>query len=340
MNHPEAGTGSDCGITAHMPESSPKNLNSAPPARAAFFLVGPTAVGKTSVAHFIAHDRHRSILSADSMLVYSGMDVGTAKPSREEREEVTYYGIDLVDPGGSFSVWDYHEYATGVLATVSDASPMIVAGGTGLYVKALTHGLDPSPPPNPVARQYWRSVFLSGGLSALQHALSRLDPDALESLADRQNERRLIRALETAGEDRRESSSSWCSHASGAPLVGLSMDPAVLNRRIEKRIEEMLRGGLMAEGERLLDAGTELSQTARQAIGYAEVFDCLRGRCSIEEAKARMVVRTRRLAKKQRTWFRHQANVTWVDVSETAHVAEIAEQVCAQWDAQGPTEIR
>jgi len=331
---------SDCGTTAKRNESSPANQEPNSLARAAFFLVGPTAVGKTAVAHVIARDRGSSILSADSMLVYTGMDVGTAKPSREERGEVTYYGIDLVRPGASFSVWDYHEYAAGVLATASDTSPMIVAGGTGLYVKALTHGLDPSPPPNPAARQYWASVFHSGGRNALQHALRDLDPDAYKALADRENERRLIRALERVGEERRGASSSWSGRSAGTPMVGLSMDPAALNRRIEERIDEMLRSGLMAEGERLLDAGTELSQTARQAIGYAEVFDCLRGECSIEEAKARMVVRTRRLAKKQRTWFRHQANVVWLDVRETAGVAEIAEQVCAQWDKLGPTETR
>ncbi len=304
---------------------------------AAFFLVGPTAVGKSSVAQYLAEQRSASILSADSMLIYRGMDIGTAKPTVAERGDVPYYGVDLAEPDESFNVWDYRRDALEALAALPEGEELIVTGGTGLYVKSLVHGLEDRPGGDAALRAEWERRLADEGIAALQEAVRRAAPERYEALADKENPRRLIRALETAGAP--PETPSWQSTEEPV-LAGLSMEPELLNARIAQRVEEMYAQGLVEEVTRLLERERPLSETARQAIGYAEAIALIEGQATQAEAVERTVVRTRRLAKRQRTWFRHQANVDWVEVTPGADVAALAEQVAQRWRKHGATEIR
>lgn len=304
---------------------------------AAYFLVGPTAVGKSTVAQHLAEQRSASILSADSMLIYRGMDIGTAKPTMAERGDVPYYGVDLADPDEGFSVWDYRQHALEALALLDDNRELIVTGGTGLYVKSLIHGLEDRPGGDPALRAEWKQRLEEEGIGPLQEAVRQADPALFEALADKENPRRLIRALETAGSP--QATPSWQS-ADEPVLVGLSMDPKLLNVRIAQRVEEMYAQGLVEEVTRLLERESPLSKTARQAIGYAEAIELIEGQVTRAEAVERTTIRTRRLAKRQRTWFRHQANVAWVEVTPESDVATVGDQVAQRWREHGATEIR
>lgn len=300
----------------------------------AYCLVGPTAVGKTSVAQHIAEQGGQAILSADSMLVYKGMDVGTAKPTMEERASVRYFGIDLVEPDREFSVFDYvaHVHDEG-----DDLSGCILAGGTGLYVQALLCGLSDVPGSDPELRKAWEEAVEKEGVAPLQEELRARFPEAYESLEDKQNPRRLIRALEIAEGGSALPKDEWQESAERIP--GIRMEPAALLERIEARVDAMYEGGVIEEVRGLLDRYGDLSSTARQAIGYSETIDLINGKCSLEDAKQGVVKRTRQLAKRQMTWFRNRMNVDWLDIRPGMEVAEIAELVRERWENNCPAEI-
>ena len=318
--------------------------------RDAFFLIGPTASGKTGVAQLLAERMGAAILSADSMLLYQGMDIGTAKPTAAERGRVPYYGVDLAVPGERFSVWQFRQYAWEVCQR--ETRPLIVVGGTGLYIKALIDGLSESPERNEARQQQWWQCYEKEGLGVLQEALRTRDAAGYAAFPDKENPRRLVRALEVlegGGElkaRRHWSSEDGASDASEtavlpAPVAGLRLPVAVLAERIKQRVEAMLAGGLLDEARALLAThGGRPEGTAAQAIGYAEAFDYVEGRCTIESAVERICIRTRRLAKRQRTWFRHQARVAWVDVEDGESSAVVAERVSQVWGEYGPTAIR
>lgn len=307
--------------------------------RSAFFLVGPTAVGKTEVGQWLAETDGFDILSADSMLAYRGMDVGTAKPSPAMRERVRYWGIDRVEPGETFSVGAFRALAESALDAVRDkGGRMIVVGGTGLYVKSLTDGLAPAPAGGSAARAYWQQVYVDGGLKRLAEELVRKSKDLYDSVRDKRNPRRLIRALELAEAGVLSRERRWDAKTS-PPVVGLQLDPVRLKQRIEERVRRMFESGLIEEAERLLRAGTGPDTTAFQAIGYWEALSVLNGRSSREDAIARTATRTRHLAKRQLTWFRHQANVNWVEIRGDETVAEIGGRVLDLWRRLGPTPI-
>jgi tRNA dimethylallyltransferase len=309
----------------------------------AYFLVGPTASGKTAVAHWIAENHNYDILSADSMLVYTGMDIGTAKPSKEMRSRARYRGIDLATPDKPFSVWEYRRYALDVLRRNSSGGRnTIVVGGTGLYVKALTDGLDAFPGSDPALRAYWSEALKQQGIEKLQEALREKSPSLYQSLKDKENPRRLIRALELADKGvggmpvkrRTGNEEGDCTS-----VVGLNLPAPDLNARIDKRVVEMYRCGLMDEVRELLKKFPILSSTARQAIGYAEAADVIQERCSVDEAITRTAARTRQFAKRQRTWFRHQANVNWIEVQTEMEPEKIAGMVLQEWSKHGPMHI-
>ncbi len=303
---------------------------------AGYFLVGPTASGKSAVAHILAEEFGSGVLSADSMLVYRGMDIGTAKPTLAERAEVPYWGIDLVEPDTPFSVYAYRDAVRAQLAAVEH--PPVVAGGTGLYVKSLVLGLDPQSDEAAESRAKWEFCHDTEGVEGLRQALRALAPDMLSDLDDPDNPRRLIRALERA-EAGHGGARAWVSRVQQVPVVGLRVEPALLAERIERRVDEMYAHGLAEEMRELLASGVTLARTAAQAIGYAEVIDYVRGLCTLDEAKARTVVRTRRLAKRQRTWFRHQVVTEWVDVGAGEDPGQVARRVREVWERYGATPI-
>lgn len=306
-----------------------------------YFLVGPTATGKSAVAQRIAEDRSWLILSADSMLVYRGMDIGTAKPSRDERTRVTYRAVDVVDPGSSYSVAQYRDEAGRAFTEARDRkTQVIVVGGSGLYVKALLAGLDDLPASSPEARQRWTRLLSEQGIAALQDVLRCRYPAWYEAIPDRQNGRRLIRALELAECGCTQPPRTWRSGVADQPcIVGLQMRRELLLRRIEERVRAMYAQGLLQEAERLLASAGEVWPTASQAVGYAEAIRCLRGQFTEEEAIRETIIRTRQLAKRQMTWFRRQALVRWIDVDETMNTLDVAARVCAEWEREGAAPV-
>lgn len=304
----------------------------------AWILVGATAVGKSSVAHAAARREGYRILSADSMLVYRGLDLGTAKPSAAERRDVHYDGLDLVAPSENFSTGDYVAHAREAFrAAAAAGARMLVAGGTGLYVRALLSGFAAAGAVDPERRLDWEARAREEGVAVLWEELQRLWPEHARQVTDPQNPRRVIRALELAESGQRPE--RWHAPAAQDMVVGLERERRSLTERIERRIDRMFAEGLEAEVRELL-SGPPLSRTAAQAIGYQEVIAWIRGECSFETVRERMLVRTRRLAKRQRTWFRHQARVAWVDVSPGEPVASLVERVSAQWRQHGPATVR
>ncbi len=300
-------------------------------------LVGPTAAGKTSVAHVIARRTGAIVLSADSMLVYRGMDIGTAKPSPAERAGLVYAGIDLAEPSERFDTHDYLERVGDELADVPPDRPILVAGGTGLYVNCLLEGIDSEAGPNPDLRAEAEARYREGGMEAL-HALCReKDPELLEKLADPLNPRRVIRGLEIGSGSPRWRRAGQPA-GEGAGIICLRPDKDALAAGIRRRAESMFAHGLLEEAAGLRERMT-LSVTARQAIGYREAFDVLDGACHTADAVERVVVRTRQLAKRQMTWFRNKLKVTWLDI-DTAWTAEaVADKVTDFWNEYGGTAI-
>jgi len=305
----------------------------------AFVLVGPTASGKTEVAQWIAERHPYEIVSADSMLVYEGMDVGTAKPTHEERSRVRYHGVDLVSPDQPFSVAEYRRRVLDALPGIGQRGKQpLVVGGTGLYIKALMSGLQ-APAPSSAARDEWETVLERDGIEALAGMLKDRAPDLHASLDDPRNPRRVMRALEMAAAGITGPAGTWDGALPQPPVAGLAMPADTLNSRIEARVERMYAAGILDEMRELLRRHGELSATAGQAIGYGEAAAVLLGECSVGEARERTVVRTRRLAKRQRTWFRHQVAVRWIDIAPADATETIANHVMALWREHGPARI-
>lgn len=320
-----------------------------PSQRPVWILAGPTATGKSAVAQAIAEKTGAAILSADSMLVYSGMDIGTAKPSPSERGTVRYLGIDLATPDKPFSTGAWLSAVREQLRALPAPSPsdsalpghgVIVAGGTGLYIRALLGGLD-APTSDAASRDHAASLLAQGGVSALQSAIRSRSEAAFDSLSDsdRINPRRLTRALEILeSRDASGASNEPFRAASRQPaprIAVLAIDPATLAARIALRISRMFADGLAEEASRLRIAYPALSVTASAAIGYAEAFAMLDGALNREQAEERIAARTRQLAKRQRTWFRHQVDAVTIDAS-SGDVEAIAGATLAAWRETGP----
>jgi tRNA dimethylallyltransferase len=297
----------------------------------AFFIVGPTASGKSAVAQYIAEREGQLIVSADSMNLYRGMDIGTAKPSLSERSKVDYAGVDLVEPSDKFSVAAYLE---AVQPAFESGREIIVAGGTGLYVKCLTEGFDEVPPENPVLRAALESLdFYELEKRAKEEAAGLY---AALTADDRENPRRLIRILERSGGGS-TAHSKWNSRPKPA-VIGLHVEREVLVKRIAQRVDQMYAAGLLDEARALMQR--ELSPTALQAIGYAEAFAVLRNEMNEEDAREKTTIRTRQLAKRQMTWLRNQLNVVWIDAMKYSSRSELAGAVSSAWKKTGPTKVQ
>lgn len=317
----------------------------------AYFLVGPTASGKSAVSAEIARRTGALVVSADSMLVYRGMDVGTAKPTAEEREGVDLRCIDIVAPDEAFSAGRWLETAAEAFAEAEAAGrDVIVVGGTGFYVSALLHGID-APPPNPDRREALDAIAGSeGGAATLREMAEALSPGSTAGI-DAANPRRLVRLveiLEAGGAEKFRANSGSApdltprdndaAPPSPTPLAGLWFDPEELADRIEKRARAMFDGGALQRETAAIAAAhpTFEQSTAGAGIGYAEALALIRGEISESEAIDRVAARTRRLAKKQRTWWRHQYPVEWIPgPREAADIPRAAEAVMEVWRKNG-----
>lgn len=298
-------------------------------------ILGPTASGKSALAHAVARAAGARILAVDSMTVYRGMDIGTAKPSGAERAEVAYHGIDLADPTDMFTVARWLEAAEQVIPAndqegpQSRRAPLVLAGGTPLYFQALFHGLFEGPPADAAFRA--RLAQLSS--AELHHRLAEIDPPAAARLHFN-DRKRLVRALEVhhaTGRTISEQQTQWEHPAARYPSVrfGLNWTREELNRRINTRVKQMLAVGWLEEVRALLERYGEFSPTASEAAGYALLAEVVRGRIDLEEAIERIKIRTRQLARRQMTWFRRFQDVHWLPGE--APLEENTRAVLAQW---------
>jgi tRNA dimethylallyltransferase len=304
-------------------------------------LVGPTAVGKTETALSLAEYLQGEIISADSMQIYQGMDIGTAKPSSEERQRVPHHLIDVVAPGEAFSVADFQQLARRRIdeVTARGKLPMLV-GGTGLYVRAVIDHYNFIPADTDWdLRDRLRRQAQEAGLPALYRWLQEVDPAAAGRIHPN-DERRIVRALEvyqTTGQPLSfwEQQSAEAAPRYDLQIFGLTLPRDQLYQRIEQRVEQMVRSGLIEEARRLLAEGLDENFIANQAIGYKELFAYLRGEENLEEAVQKLKQNTRRYAKRQLTWFRADQRIKWLNVSlyqDTAElVNEILQIVAADW---------
>lgn len=280
-------------------------------------VVGPTASGKTALAIELAKAFNGEIVSCDSMQIYRRMDIGTAKPTAEERQGIPHHMIDVADPEESFSVSRYCQMATPIVEDIlRRGKTCIIAGGTGLYVDALIRGNDFAPIPSTGCRQRLERRAEAEGIQVLTQELSAVDPESVQRAQG--NPRRIIRALEVY----LETGQTLTAHNLAtqaipprfSPLwIGLDdEDRQDLYRRIDLRVDLMLEQGLLDEIRSLLDSGIPESATAMQAIGYKEFIDALRGRIPMEQAVSDLKQASRRYAKRQKTWFRRNRDIHWI----------------------------
>jgi len=255
------------------------------------------------------------IVAVDALQVYRGMDIGTAKPTLADRAEIPHHGLDLAEPWQDVTVVQYlAAYDDAVAGIVASGHRPLLVGGTGLYLRAAVDRLQP-PGEWPAVRV---ALEAEPDTAALHARLRQLDPDAARKM-EPSNRRRVIRALEVCVGSGRPFSSygPGLDHypAAGIVQIGLRWRREDLARRILARFEDLLAAGFVEEVRRLAGAPEPLSRTARQAIGYAELLEHVAGLCSLEEAVARAVARTRRFAVRQERWFRRDPRVHWVDIT-------------------------
>ena len=290
-------------------------------------LVGPTASGKSDAALAIAPRLGAEVVSVDSMLVYRGMDIGTAKPTIEQRAVVPHHLLDLAEPSERFTVARYQELARGALRSI--ARPLLV-GGSGLYLRAVVDDLA-FPPEDPVVRASLEAEADDLGAEALYRRLAVMDPVAAARI-EPGNVRRIIRALEVtaiSGSPFSSFATAWDRYdADRVRAAGIRMNREARRIRIGERVLAMLRNGWLDEVQGLLDRGFGGWITASRAIGYAELAEHLDGRVSLDEAAERTVKRTRELARRQMAWFRRDPRIRWFDVG-VGGASEVADDVCA-----------
>ncbi len=283
-------------------------------------IVGPTAVGKSTLAEDVAVALGGEIVSADSMQVYRGMDIGTAKTPPGERR-VPYHCIDLVNPGTPYSAALFQRDARDAIVTIRSRGRVpVIAGGTGLYVRAALDDMRfPAGDLATPTRAALDARAASGEGAALHAELEALDPQAA-ALIHPNNTRRVVRALEMLAEGR-----SYATQAAGfsarsafypqTRMLGLTMDRPALYALIDRRVEEMMAAGLLAEVEALLDAGYRDAVTATQAIGYKELVPVIEQGADADAAIEAIKRASRRYAKRQLTWFRADPRIRWLDVT-------------------------
>lgn len=293
-------------------------------------IAGATATGKTGLAlelaeALIAEGRPAQIISADSRQVYRGLDIGTAKVTAAERARVPHRGLDLVDPDEPFSVADFADHARAALGAIAaQGGTAILAGGTGLYLRAIARGLDTSAlPSDPIVRARLEADLVAEGLAALAARLARLAP-YLAANIDLNNSRRVVRALEIA--EIRGDGPLPPTRGYGGPLawVGLALDPAEHRRRIAARAEAQFDAGLIEEAAALRER-FDPSLPAFSAIGYAEAWAVLDGELTREAAIERDAARNVAFARRQGTWFRSEPDIAWHDTTTTSPLAEVLE---------------
>lgn len=287
-------------------------------------LIGPTAVGKTRMSLEIAKAWNAEIISGDSMQVYKGMDIGTAKIREEEREGIPHHLIDICEPDYPFSVAEFQERCGDLIRDITARGKLpFIVGGTGLYVESVAYGYEfPDSGSDEAYREEQLQYAAKYGADALHEKLRAVDPDSAQRLHPN-DQRRVIRALEVHHLTGMTLSAQLAGQKKTSPyelcIIGLSMDRQVLYDRINKRVDAMIEEGLVEEVRRLLGSGVSEDCVAMQGLGYKEIALFLKQQLPLEDAVELLKRDTRRFAKRQLSWFRRMHDIVWVDSSENFH---------------------
>jgi tRNA dimethylallyltransferase len=284
-------------------------------------LTGPTAVGKSGLAHRLALEIGAEIINADSMQIYRYMDIGTAKPTPDERQEVPYHLIDIVDPDSPFDASDFRDRAQKIVYELEDRHvPVFVVGGTGLYLRVLLQGLFNCPKPRREIREGWKKQAQGQGTEFLWEALKQRDP--LSAARIHPNDAyRLIRALEVLELTGRPISEWQQWEATGAKefealWIGLTLERVILYERINTRVEIMMEMGFLEEVRGLLERGYSPDLKSMKSLGYRHLTEVLKGQKDLPEATEEIKRDTRRYAKRQWTWLAKEENLNWFSPEE------------------------
>lgn len=311
-------------------DNGAQGVESTPAGLRPILLAGATATGKSAVALELADRLRGEIVSVDSMQVYRGLDLGTAKPSAAERQRVPHHGVDVVALDDPFDAARFVTMANAAVEEIQRRGRVpILCRGTGLYFNAWLNGLGSSPPADPVLRATLEAL----PTAALLDELARQDAVTLNEI-DIENRRRLVRAVEVirlTGRPFSEQRARWPERAPALAgrSFGLIRSREETVARINARVDAMFRAGLVEETRALLATGLEGNPTARQALGYRQVLEHLHGERSLMETRELVKVRTRQYAKRQLTWFRGQLDLLWIDVPTVENSATTAERLVA-----------
>lgn len=285
-------------------------------------VVGPTASGKTALSIKAAKEFNGEIVSADSMQIYKGMNIATAKPSEKEKQGIKHYLIDFLEPDKNYSVGQFVIDAQKAISDiVSNGKVPVVCGGTGLYVDSLLNGIDfVDNSSNPAVRKELVELFEKNGVDYLLSVLSEFDAESAERLSYEKNPKRVIRAIEfyrTTGITITEqiNNSRLKESKYDSLIIGLTAkDRQFLYDRVNNRVDIMVEDGLLKEAESVLKS--DLSDTASKAIGYKQLKPYFDGLCGLDDCLERLKTETRHYAKRQLTWFRRNKDINWINIDE------------------------
>ncbi|MDO8142504.1 MAG: tRNA (adenosine(37)-N6)-dimethylallyltransferase MiaA [Candidatus Brocadiales bacterium] len=297
-----------------------------------WILTGPTACGKTDIAIKIAENIDAEIVSADSMLVYRGMDIGTEKPPAEIRNKIPHHLIDIVEPWEEYNVGQYMKDFDSVIHNIYQrGKPFIVVGGTALYLKAIVDGLFEGPPADWEYRNYLKSIASKQGPDCLHKMLAEVDTETADKL-HYNDQKRIIRALEVFKKTGVSISSFQTQFGRKNPkydciIAAIEYDREILYKRIEARVDRMFGRGLIDEVRTLLNNPSGLSKQASQALGYKEIIDFFNGKYTLSEVTGVIKLGTRRFAKRQMTWFRSFSNIYWIRAYTDNDTTQLSEMV-------------
>ncbi|MCZ7556659.1 MAG: tRNA (adenosine(37)-N6)-dimethylallyltransferase MiaA [Bacteroidia bacterium] len=283
-------------------------------------LTGPTASGKTEVSLLLAELLGAEIINADSRQVFRGFDIGTAKPSSKELGRIPHHGIDICGPEDNWTAGDFYREAQVWMHDITErGKKVLVVGGSGLYVRALTDGIFEGPSPDPALRENLLRRLQNEGLAALRTQLQDLDPEIIRSI-DQDNPARVLRALEVCLQSGRPYSDIRRERMPTIPyrsvILGLHWDRPLLYRRIDARVSAMMEHGFADEVAALLSAGVSPDCQAMQSVGYKELTAYFSGSFEMDEAVRRIQQHTRNFAKRQMTWFRRETRMQWISAED------------------------
>lgn len=302
-------------------------------------LVGPTAVGKTTISIDLAKKTNGEIISADSMQIYKYMDIGTAKVTLEEMENIPHYLIDIIYPDEEFTVAQYRDKAQEHIDKINNMGKIpIIAGGTGLYINSLVYELKfTNVKPNDELRKKYNNIADLHGNEHIFDELYNIDPISAEKI-NLNDRKRIIRALEIFHETGKPMSYynknfRKKTEKYSLVMIGLTMDRSKLYSRINKRVDLMIQNGLIDEVQKLLDIGYTKELASMQGIGYKEIIPYIEGEVGLDETIQILKRNTRRYAKRQLTWFRRDSRIKWIDVNQFNSIDDITKCILEYADS-------